>query len=265
MADVFISYARADRARVEPVNQALREIDLDVWIDARLTPGEPFETEIRREAAIARAMIVCWTPSAVVSNFVHGEAEIGRARGILIPLRLAPCESPLGFTRLETVDLTHWAGAQDDEAWLRVVKRLEALTKTPELSRVASVEAGGVHAALPALLRRILVRHAIASGAPMDYKEVEHMVREAAPRAGIDLGVFDQPALWGGLNEVAAENRRRGEPPLSCLVINRSTGRPGRGYFRKHAFLVNDFDPMAQAIFERHLERVRGYAWPEEG
>lgn len=264
MADVFISYAREDRARVECVNQALREIDLDVWIDARLTPGEPFEAEIRREANAAKAMIVCWTPNAVESNFVHGEAGIGRARGVLIPLKLEACEAPLGFSRLEIVALTHWQGAQDDPEWLRVVKRLEALTTTPELSRVAKVEAAGVPAALPALVRKLLIAQATGSGLPLDYTEVEQMVREAAAQDRVALGDFDQPALWNALNEVAAENRRRGEPPLPCLVINRGTGRPGRGYFRKHAFLVNDYDPMAHAIFERHLERVRGYAWPED-
>ncbi|MGE0046497.1 MAG: toll/interleukin-1 receptor domain-containing protein [Hyphomonadaceae bacterium] len=264
MADVFISYARDDRHRVETLNQALREIDLDVWIDARLTPGESFEAEIRREANLAKAMIVCWSPNAIESNFVHGEAGIGRARNVLIPLRLIACDIPLGFSRLETVDLTHWQGAQDDPEWLRVVKRLEALTTTPELSRVAKVEAAGVPAALPLLVRKLLIKQASESGLPLDYKEVEELVRAAAATEKINLGVFDQPALWNALNEVAAENRRRGEPPLPCLVINRGTGRPGRGYFRKHAFLVNDYDPMAHAIFERHLERVRGYAWPED-
>jgi hypothetical protein len=98
---------------------------------------------------------------------------------------------------------------------------------------------------------------------PMDYKEAEALVRTAAARAGLALDDFDQPVLWAALNAVATENRRRGEPPLSVLVINRATGRPGRGYFRKHAFLANDFDPLAQEVFERHLERVRGYAWPD--
>ncbi|MGE0829725.1 MAG: toll/interleukin-1 receptor domain-containing protein [Hyphomonadaceae bacterium] len=265
MADVFISYAREDRARVEAVNQALRELELDVWIDARLTPGVSFREEIRREAEAAKAMIVCWTPDAAASAFVIDEATIGRDRGVLAPVFLAACAIPMGFGSLNTIDLCQWKGALDDPDWLRIVRRLEDLTRKPELTRVAEVAAHGGPAALPALVRRLLIRQAVGSGLPLDYKEVEALVRAeaAAGRAALPAD-FDQPLLWNALNEVAAENRKRGEPPLPCLVINRGTGRPGRGYFRKHAFLVNDFDPMAHAIFERHLERVRGYAWPAE-
>jgi hypothetical protein len=88
-------------------------------------------------------------------------------------------------------------------------------------------------------------------------------VRAAAQRQGVPLGEFGQRRLWEALSAVAAENRARNEPLLSVLVINRFTGRPGSGYFRKHAFLANNFDPLAQGVFERHLERVRGYVWPE--
>lgn len=264
MADVFISYARDDRARVEILNAALRDLDLETWIDARLTPGVPFREEIVREAEGAKAMIVCWTPAAIRSDFVIDEANIGKARGVLIPTKLAPCTPPMGYGQLETVNLTDWDGALDDRQWLRIVKRLEALTKTPELTRVSVLSADGVPQAMVDLLRAILIRQALESGVPVDYKTAEGMLRAEAERAGVDLGGFDQPTLWNALNEVAAENRRRSEPPLPCLVINKGTGRPGRGYFRKHAFLVNDFDPMAHAVFERHLERVRGYPWPED-
>ena len=40
-----------------------------------------------------------------------------------------------------------------------------------------------------------------------------------------------------------------------------SLGRPGRGYFQKHAFLSGNEDPYAEAIFERHLELVRTWQW----
>jgi hypothetical protein len=264
MADVFISYARADRARVECVNHALRELDLEVWIDVRLAPGERFDDAIAREAHAARAMLVCWTRTAAASDWVRDEAMIGRERKVLVPVKLEPCALPFGFAQLQTEDLSHWNGALNDPIWLNVLSRLQELTKQADLSRIACVEAKGAPEALVALLRKLLIAQATDSGLPVDYKEVESRVREAASRNGIQLGDFDQPALWSALNEVAAENRRRGEPPLPCLVINRATGRPGRGYFRKHAFLANDFDPLAHAVFERHLERVRGYSWPEE-
>jgi hypothetical protein len=263
MADVFISYARADRARVESVNVALKALDLDVWIDARLTPGERFADEVAREVHAAKAVVVCWTPAAVDSDWVREEAAIGRERKVLAPVMLETCKPPFGFQQLQTADLRGWEGDPLDPAWLTVVGRLQELTKEPQLARAAQAEAEGVSAALAGLLRRLLIAQAAGSGAPMDYKEAEALVRQAALREGVPLGeAFDQPKLWAALNEVAAENRRRGEPPLPVLVINRATGRPGRGYFRKHAFLTNEYDPLAMDVFERHLERVRGYAWP---
>ncbi|MBL8552318.1 MAG: toll/interleukin-1 receptor domain-containing protein [Hyphomonadaceae bacterium] len=256
MADVFISYARSDRARVEPIAAALKALGLDVWFDAQLTPGERFSDEIEREARAAKAVLVCWTPKAVGSDWVREEAAIGKERNVLTPVKLASCEPPFGFRQLQTEDLTRWTGDTADPAWANVRGRILALTAAKP--QTAEPQA----ASLTALVRRLLVAQASESGLPLDYKELEGLVRARGAREGLDLTGFDQPALWAALNEVAEENRRRNEPLLTVLVINRATGRPGRGYFRKHAFLSHDFDPLAQEVFERHLERVRGYVWP---
>jgi len=36
MADIFISYARYDRSKVEPLANALKEMGWSVWWDARI-------------------------------------------------------------------------------------------------------------------------------------------------------------------------------------------------------------------------------------
>ena len=88
MPDVFISYKREERPRVERLAAALTSLKLDVWFDAELLPGETFLTEIQHALDASRAVIVCWTPAATQSQHVMGEAEHGRAQRKLSPLSL---------------------------------------------------------------------------------------------------------------------------------------------------------------------------------
>ena len=49
MADIFISYARADRAAAEALATALDAQGLSVWWDKRITGGASFAAEIEQE------------------------------------------------------------------------------------------------------------------------------------------------------------------------------------------------------------------------
>src|SRR5262249_40673919 len=71
VTDVFISYKREERAHVERIEWALRELDVDVWFDWRLTPGLAFTDEILAAAHTAKAIVVCWSPSACISEWVQ--------------------------------------------------------------------------------------------------------------------------------------------------------------------------------------------------
>ena len=46
MADVFISYARADKARVAPLVAAIEARGWSVWWDPEITPGQEFDDRI---------------------------------------------------------------------------------------------------------------------------------------------------------------------------------------------------------------------------
>ena len=70
--------------------------------------------------------------------------------------------------------------------------------------------------------------------------------------------------LYGALDATAAENRARREPPLCVSMVNK-TGKPGRGYFQKHAFLSGNEDPFADAVFARHLAVFVGRVRTDEG
>jgi len=81
---------------------------------------------------------------------------------------------------------------------------------------------------------------------------------------GVRLGEFNQISLWGALDAIAEQNRNRREPSLRVLVVSKETGRPGRGYWQKNAFLKGDGDVLEQELFERHLEHVRASGWSQD-
>jgi hypothetical protein len=109
-ADVFISYARKDRAVAQLLAQALVAGGRSVWWDREIVAGKDFAAVIAAELARAKAVVVLWTPSSVLSNWVRDEAQAGMARGVLVPVLLGVAEAPIGYRSLQTVDLTGWHG-----------------------------------------------------------------------------------------------------------------------------------------------------------
>ena len=87
MADVFVSYARGDKARVVPLVAAIEAQGWSVWWDPEISPGQEFDRQIAAELKIAAVVLVVWTPNSVESRWVRGEAREGAARGILVPVR----------------------------------------------------------------------------------------------------------------------------------------------------------------------------------
>lgn len=136
--DVFISYKREDRARVEPLAAALRRLRLSVWIDDALTPGGSFTDDISEQIDRCRAQIVCWSTAASASDWVRGEAEIGRGRGVLICVRIEACRIHPPFNMLHTEDLSAWRGEGDDAAWAKVLQTLGGKLGRPGLAELAS-------------------------------------------------------------------------------------------------------------------------------
>src|ERR1700733_404777 len=64
VADIFVSYSRADKARVVPLVAALEAQGWSVWWDPEITPGDEFDSLIGAELEAARAVVVVWTRSS---------------------------------------------------------------------------------------------------------------------------------------------------------------------------------------------------------
>jgi len=108
MADVFVSYARSDKARVAPLVAAIEAKGWSVWWDPEITPGQEFDDQIDAEIDAAKAVVVVWTPTSVASRWVRGEAREAAERGILVPVRFEQARLPMDVRAIHTTDLDGW-------------------------------------------------------------------------------------------------------------------------------------------------------------
>jgi hypothetical protein len=143
MAEVFISYKREERARVEPFAACLAQLGVEVWFDAGLSSGDRFDTIILEKLKEAKAVLACWSPEATLSDWVRSEAEYARQLGTYLPVFIIPCALPPPFTLIHTDDLSKWAGAANDAAWIKVVDRIAKMIGREAVAAAARAFATG--------------------------------------------------------------------------------------------------------------------------
>jgi hypothetical protein len=115
MSDVFISYAKEDRARAADLAAVLESKGWTVWWDRQIPPGRTFDEVIEEALTSARCVIVLWSGSSVASRWVRAEASTADERGILVPALIEPISPPLEFRRIQAADLMNWRGDRDDQ------------------------------------------------------------------------------------------------------------------------------------------------------
>ncbi len=143
MADVFISYKQDERERMRPLAEGLRALGVDVWFDERLQPDRAFTEEIQEVMGACRAQLVCWSPAAVKSEWVRGEAEMGRQRGVLIAVMVEQCELPPPFNMLHAQNLVGWTGEARHAGWRAVAEAVGRKLDRPGLGELAPLLDGG--------------------------------------------------------------------------------------------------------------------------
>ena len=113
MAHVFISYARADHDRIEPLVKALTASGHEVWWDRDIAQGQNFRRVIEDALNRASCVIVAWTEAALSSEYVINEAATANKRGVLVPVLLDLVDVPLEFRHLQLGSLIGWNGHAD--------------------------------------------------------------------------------------------------------------------------------------------------------
>ena len=127
MADLFVSYARSDRARVAPLVAALEGEGWSVWWDPDIDAGQEFDRQIAEQLDKARVAIVVWTSASVASRWVRGEAREAADRGILAPVRFDEAPLPLDLRAIHTTDLDGWGEAASAPAFRDLARSIRTL------------------------------------------------------------------------------------------------------------------------------------------
>jgi adenylate cyclase len=142
MADVFVSYARRDKARVAPLVAAIEAKGWTVWWDPDICPGQEFDRQIAAEIRIATAVLVVWTPHSVESRWVRGEAREGLERGILVPVRFERADLPIDVRTLHTTDFDDWGEDPQSPQAQEVMRALGAMITRKSAARAATEISG---------------------------------------------------------------------------------------------------------------------------
>jgi hypothetical protein len=108
VADIFFSYTKADRARIQPLIAALKEQNWTVWWDSNIYGGDSWSDVIEAELTKARCVIVAWSQLSAKSAWVKEEARAANKAQKLVPVLLDSMEPPFGFGGIQAVDLSAW-------------------------------------------------------------------------------------------------------------------------------------------------------------
>lgn len=245
MADVFISYARADRARVEALAAALSQAGLSVWWDREIATGEAFSRVIEKELAEAKAVVVAWSEAAINSDWVKDEASHAREAGKLFPIRLDGAKAPLGFQQYQAADFSQWSGAADAPFLTELIAALRRRADLPAPVEPAPAPAPPQKSAgklgprllsgAAALIFALLIAGAATLGfsrrapetpptlAVMPFEDLTHDSTLANYAAGLQLELRDRVARVGGLR-VIAESSAAAAAGLSAGDAGRKLG-----------------------------------------
>jgi adenylate cyclase len=127
VADVFISYARADEAVARRVAKALQSAGLDVWWDADLPAHRAYSEIIERNLEEAKAVVALWSKEAAKSQWVRAEADFARNAGKLVQAQLDGTMPPIPFNQIQCADLKGWRGSTTHPGWAKLKGSVEAL------------------------------------------------------------------------------------------------------------------------------------------
>ena len=133
--DIFISYAREDRASAQRLSVALEGQGWSVWWDRIIPAGRTFDDVIEEAIGASRSVVVLWSKHSVTSDWVRNEAADGADRKILVPVLIeqpGPWKIPWAYRRIHAADLTEWDGDHDGTSFQGLVRDLTAVLGPPK-------------------------------------------------------------------------------------------------------------------------------------
>ncbi|MEZ5452756.1 MAG: protein kinase [Thiothrix sp.] len=125
MNDIFLSYTSKDRERVRPLVSVLEAQGWSVFWDRVIPTGIRWHELLGAELDASRCVVVVWTTSSIRSQWVYEEAEEGKRKQALFPVKLDNVLPPLGFRSFQVANLCDWHKQQDFPALQRLLQDLE--------------------------------------------------------------------------------------------------------------------------------------------
>lgn len=133
MADLFVSYSRADKPRAAEIVSWLEGNGWDVFWDQETRAGTLWPKVLEEELNSARCLLALWTTTSIDSRWVRIEAYEALQSEKLVPVLLDKVRPPLEFRQTQMFDLIGWNGDQSDPRLAHLLADLTALLKAPAL------------------------------------------------------------------------------------------------------------------------------------
>jgi formylglycine-generating enzyme required for sulfatase activity len=146
MADIFLSYSRADRPIAQTIAEALEAEGFSVWWDKVLRAGQTYDEVTETMLRDAQVVIVLWSETSVQSKWVRAEATLGQRKCELVPVMIEDAERPIMFELIQTADLIGWSGDREDQRWKEFVTDVQG---SLEKARAGAAEAPEVSKPVP--------------------------------------------------------------------------------------------------------------------
>jgi hypothetical protein len=205
--DVFISYPRATRSKIEPIKAKLEGFGLDIFFDLEgIDGGENFPDAINRALSASKSVLCCWSPLYFKRTWCMIECRYGFNHNILVPVVVEEFDQnapPADLQQVNRYSLVDWKGEDLHEDWNRTLLRIGKLVKrelAPPLKRTLSGELR-LEGATPAAPKATQVRADILTDLRATWanfpgktdadtvRRFLERVRAAAPGSGLEFEV----------------------------------------------------------------------------
>ncbi|MGV1010135.1 MAG: TIR domain-containing protein [Dermatophilaceae bacterium] len=133
MSSFFVSYTRADSARIAKLVRGLQKLRHRVWIDQELDGGQAWWDEVLSQIRAADAVVLCVTPNVLESIACSREVDYAEQLGKpVLPImvqKTSPELLPPDLGRLQIVDFTE----DNEDSAFSLVAALNKLPQCPPL------------------------------------------------------------------------------------------------------------------------------------
>ncbi|MDQ3195917.1 MAG: TIR domain-containing protein [Pseudomonadota bacterium] len=211
MADLFVSYASADREKARLLAETLIARGYSVWWDRTIPPGRIFDEVIQEALSAAKCVIVLWSQASVKSNWVKTEAAEAEARDILVPAIIENAPLPIEFKRIQSANLTDWDGETRHHEFAGLLKSIELMVNAdPGHSNLMRATAVPGAASSPIGRGRKMTAFAVIAGAVLlGLAGSAWLLNQRGAVSSSATGNAEQSAS----REPMREQRLRSEPP----------------------------------------------------